>query len=1018
MNKKNIRKIYVYVANALVLSSFIFLSGHLQAEEILIKTDQIKKSTVENKNGLMGYYFIGKDFQNLVLISPCKNGEFQVTKEKVNQLLSTEKQRIQAARWVGYIKPSESGEYEFSTSSDEQVVLQIDKKIVMDVFDLKGKVKLEKDKLYEVRLEYIPEDKDIKDKLVNLQLFWSSNSIPKEVVPEQNLIAPDFSLTNKTKWIPEQNLISSNEPRDRVKRSLNEKLITKDTDGDSIPDDWEKEGYTIVNQNAVKWEEQMAENGYTKYVSNPDRQNTTGDPYTDFQKASGQIDPAIKEVAHNPLIAAYPRIGVQLENVVISKNNDITESQGGETSTSITKGTSNSKTNETSTGIDKSVNTTIEASMSPSLSVSVSVSKSFNESNSSTATIDESESNTSGTNWSRSIGLNTAQSAYLGARIRYLNTGTAPAYEVKPDVTLGIGKKYTFTSGIVADKYKANVLNPDAVFPPKESLPILLNKHVDAPISIDINQLNELQKIKKVRLDSTQYDALVGLIGPQAMQKWVKFTNDIEHMTARIIFVSPMGWIERRVAAPVKPNHPEDKYPKIKVDDALDIAVDGYKKTENGYQYNDYTFQSLHFIYDEATAEKFKEQAKKSNDGKLNPMDLQLNAKMNIQISPKGWVTNNKTNKKYYYNEKGIKVTGIQNIDNKLYEFDKNGVFLKEKEDVEYKINKDEFKATFIFPKAPSTWFNIKTMHNSNVETVTLQINDSNIYGFGKQDGRYNSELAVKKTEVGNEIESGWTLKDQTSKDGKYLFKFNHYYEDGTIKVYEYEYNENEKVIKPIKEGNIQRGWKTIDEKKYYYESGEMVKNLVKEFKTNKGIKKYYFDKDGVMRTNYWHKEVDGKTKVYFGSDGELIGMDASFHTIDGKTYYFKNSKMVIGWQKIGDKTYYFRRNREGILSFEEGKMVTGWQIIGGKKYYFGEKGDGIASLEIGEMATGWKTISGKRYYFGEKREGISSLEIGEMAKARVKIDGQEYIFVNGVLKGKVRKECNMYGCWNTDVRL
>ncbi|PFR60140.1 hypothetical protein COK29_29625, partial [Bacillus cereus] len=79
-----------------------------------------------------------------------------------------------------------------------------------------------------------------------------------------------------------------------------------DTDGDHIPDIWEKNGYTIQRKMAVKWDDSLAEKGYKKYVSNPYEAHTVGDPYTDYEKAAGDIPLANAKETFNPLVAAFP----------------------------------------------------------------------------------------------------------------------------------------------------------------------------------------------------------------------------------------------------------------------------------------------------------------------------------------------------------------------------------------------------------------------------------------------------------------------------------------------------------------------------------------------------------------------------------------------------------------------------------------------------------------------------------------------------------------------------------------
>ncbi|MCU5087011.1 PA14 domain-containing protein [Bacillus cereus] len=632
---------------------------------------QSQKSDVGVQDtGLRGVYFNDKYFHKPVLISDSTNGELTLKKEEIQDLLSAEKQQIQSVRWVGTVVPSETDEYIFSTSSDKQVKLQVNGDLVIDQAPTEKKIKLEKGKSYEIIVEYLPSQEQTNSD-INLQLFWTTTTKTKEIIPKENLKSPELiQKKQKTKVFSKKSLFYWDD--DEWDEDL-------DTDDDSIPDIWEIEGYTIKRQMAVKWDDSLAELGYKKYVSNPYEKHTAGDPYTDYQKAANRMDSANDKSTRNPLVAAYPKIGVVMDNLTISKNNDITQTTGGDTSTSFTKGTSNSKTNETSNGIDNTVSASVSTNFFPfggiSLDTSYSYTNTFNESNSSTSTIDESNTESSGENWAQSIGINTAQSAFLGPRVRYINTGTAPVYQLQPDISIGIGKNHTLTSGIVDEKYKANVLNPGQVFPKKNSLPILANKHEGMPISIDYNELLELEKNKEIRLDSTQFDGIVSATGdPGSMEKWEKYTNRIEHVTSKIIFVTPDNWIERRIAASRDPEDPEDMYPKINLIEAMDIGFEGFKKTEKGYQMGDYVFEKLHIIMDENTTNKFIDQAKQEPDGRLDPKKMQLNAGMNIQVSPSGFTTNTKTKKKYYFKDGQMIIgDGIKEFDGKIYCFNSFG---------------------------------------------------------------------------------------------------------------------------------------------------------------------------------------------------------------------------------------------------------------------------------------------------------------------------------------------------------
>lgn len=116
--------------------------------------------------------------------------------------------------------------------------------------------------------------------------------------------------------------------------------------------------------------------------------------------------------------------------------------------------------------------------------------------------------------------------------------------------------------------------------------------------------------------------------------------------------------------------------------------------------------------------------------------------------------------------------------------------------------------------------------------------------------------------------------------------------------------------------------------------------------------------------------------------------------TVKGKTYYYKNGKVVTGFQTIGKSTYYFTKKgvmRTGLRTIEgkkyyfgtDGIMKTKWQTIGTKKYYFHKT--------TGEAYIGWNTISKKTYYFSKA---------GVVKRGLTSIGGKDYYFdTDGVMQ-------------------
>ena len=161
--------------------------------------------------------------------------------------------------------------------------------------------------------------------------------------------------------------------------------------------------------------------------------------------------------------------------------------------------------------------------------------------------------------------------------------------------------------------------------------------------------------------------------------------------------------------------------------------------------------------------------------------------------------------------------------------------------------------------------------------------------------------------------------------------------------------------------GKMYTGWRTIDGKKYYFQSNGMRKKGWLTLNNKKyyfekdgaqtfgwrsiGGKKYYFDlKNGFMRKGWL---TIGKNKYYMEKDGSLhIG----WRSVSGKKYYFipKTGAMKKGWLTLNGKKYYFEA---------DGSQRFGWRYLGGKAYYFASK--------TGVMQTGWLSLANGRYYLG-----------------------------------------------------
>ena len=203
-------------------------------------------------------------------------------------------------------------------------------------------------------------------------------------------------------------------------------------------------------------------------------------------------------------------------------------------------------------------------------------------------------------------------------------------------------------------------------------------------------------------------------------------------------------------------------------------------------------------------------------------------------------------------------------------------------------------------------------------------------------------------------------------------------------------------------DGSKQKGWLTLNGKKYYFNKSTGVQ--VKGWVTSSGKKRYFTKNKGVMVTG-WFEDSKGNRRYFDPSTGY---MKTKWLTLNGKKYYlYKNSGIAAkGFVKTtSGKTRYFTKNK--------GVMVTGWTTTStGKKRYF--------NTSTGYMATGLTKISGKHYAFkssnGVMRTGwvtytkgkrYFDTSTGVMLTGIVTISGKKYQFdtSTGILIGEIKED-------------
>lgn len=164
----------------------------------------------------------------------------------------------------------------------------------------------------------------------------------KTQVEVNQLNMPDYGNIDDSEVTPQGNFFAD-------QTCLNQSTLI-DSDRDGISDDWEINGYTVIGNNIVKWNHKFNTKRFKKYTSNPFKARTANDPYTDCEKVIGLINKSVSLVARDPMVAAYPSIGVVMEHLVVSQNNTVTTQAGA----SMSKNSASSFTESNTKGVSAS----------------------------------------------------------------------------------------------------------------------------------------------------------------------------------------------------------------------------------------------------------------------------------------------------------------------------------------------------------------------------------------------------------------------------------------------------------------------------------------------------------------------------------------------------------------------------------------------------------------------------------------------------------------------------------------
>nr|WP_172688950.1 binary toxin-like calcium binding domain-containing protein [Bacillus thuringiensis]AJR20766.1 Vip1-02 [Bacillus thuringiensis]AOB42271.1 Vip1-02 [Bacillus thuringiensis] len=600
----------------------MFLHGNGNTVYADNKTKQISPTLEDqqkemDRKGLLGYYYKEKDFNNLILFAPTRENTLRYDQQTANALLDKKQQNYQSIRWVGQLQSKETGDFTFHLSEDEYAMIELNGKVISNKGKEKQVVHLEKGQLVPIKIEYQadkPIDMD-SETFKNLKLFKVDAQQKSHQIQLDELRNPEFNKKETQEFL--KKAAASNLFTQKVKSTKDE---DDDSGGDSIPDRLEENGYTIQNKVAVPWDGSLASKGYTKFVSNPLDTHTVGDPHTDYEKAARDLDLSNAKETFNPLVAAFPSVNVSMEKVILSPNENLSNSVE-----------SHSSTNWSYTNTEGA---SVEAGIGPKgLSFGVSANYQHSE--------------TVGHEWGTSTGntsqFNTASAGYLNANVRYNNVGTGAIYDVKPTTSFVLNKD-TIATITAKSNTTALSISPGDSYPKKGQNGIAITSMDDFnshPITLNKQQVGQLLNNIPIMLETDQTDGTYRVRDAHGNivkgGQWNGVTQQIKAKTASIIIDDGTRVAEKRVAAKDY-TYPEDKTPELTLKDALKLSYpDQIKETEGLLYYNDKPiYESSVMTYlDENTAKEVKKQINDTT-GKFKDVqhlyDVKLTPKMNFTI--------------------------------------------------------------------------------------------------------------------------------------------------------------------------------------------------------------------------------------------------------------------------------------------------------------------------------------------------------------------------------------------------
>ena len=652
----------------------------------------------EHDHGLLGYYYIAGEEKSTepCCINESKTGDLSASltaaRECIERLHQQPNQKLlNVAQWKAYVQVHEEGEYMFNITGHDQFVITFGDEQSGVAVQKMTKIRLKPNKWYELTIQC----SDIQ-KAEQVKLCWQTpGQTEQQVVPKEALILKNVKIDEQQKVADLKRNVSlvgrstqqkSTLAPDTKENNKSHPIIAPmvDTDGDGIPDDWEIHGYTVDEGQLVKWRPEFESNPeLQKRISSPCLWSTTGDPYSDYDKAMGYVDGQVSAVARDPLVAAYPIVTASIEQVMLFPNKDNGIIHGGNHFTAMTHSavTTDVDSNETSKTVGLIADKTNEhKDIKKDKGLEVNLGIAYEKKWSKSVAQSDSKSLTEQTDWVNKSFFNEANEVAIAFGIRYENSGTAPIYGLQPTSIIYLQNKDGTISSVYGTKtqykQKMKVLYPNSQYPSKQhACGILLgNQNVfnSSTISLNKDQFHSYLQFRTFYIATPQWIGKARLKDRQGQltidKEWVQFMPQIQARTAQLQLCIPgERGMTRRVAARDARVPNLESIPSLTIGEALERAY-GMTAVGNGaYTFvketgeneadEKYVFKNgFRIELDEKTKQKYKAQQAQTKDNDL--MNFKLTPGATIKIIPNDGFVYNETKDIAYYYEKGELVKG------------------------------------------------------------------------------------------------------------------------------------------------------------------------------------------------------------------------------------------------------------------------------------------------------------------------------------------------------------------------